>query len=136
MRYCLLFIGLFLFSISSNAQSSDKIHQLRIYEIFKDNKEAFHQRFKDHAARIMKKYNFNIIAIWESQKENRVEFVYLLEWANEAAMKDAWAKFMTDKEWADIKKETSAKRGKLVGEIQDRMLVVKDYSPNKSFSNK
>jgi hypothetical protein len=136
MRYCLLFIGMLLFSVSSNAQSSDRIHQLRIYEIFTDNKEAFHQRFKDHAARIMKKYNFNILAIWESQKENKIEFVYLLEWVNEAAMKDAWAKFMADKEWSDIKKETSAKHGKLVGEIQDRMLIVKDYSPNKSFSNK
>jgi uncharacterized protein (DUF608 family) len=133
MRYCLLFVGLFLFNISSNAQSPDKIHQLRIYEIFKDNKEAFHQRFKDHATRIMKKCNFNIIAIWESQKENKVEFVYLLEWKNETAMKDAWAKFMADKEWADIKKQTSAKHGKLVGEIQDRVLVAQDYSPRKSF---
>ena len=29
------------------------IHQLRIYEIFEHNKAAFHQRFRDHAARII-----------------------------------------------------------------------------------
>jgi hypothetical protein len=28
------------------------IHQLRIYEIFEDTKDAFHARFRDHAARI------------------------------------------------------------------------------------
>jgi hypothetical protein len=107
MRYFLLFVAVLYFSISSNGQSSgsaDVIHQLRIYEIFKDNKDAFHKRFKDHAARIMKKYDFNIIAIWESQMENKVEFVYLLEWPSEPAMKNAWAKFMADNEWADIKK--------------------------------
>jgi hypothetical protein len=29
------------------------IHQLRIYEIFEANKDAFHARFRDHAARII-----------------------------------------------------------------------------------
>ncbi|HEX3524813.1 MAG TPA: hypothetical protein VHT52_22335 [Stellaceae bacterium] len=32
------------------------IHQLRIYEIFEDTKNAFHARFRDHAARIMRRY--------------------------------------------------------------------------------
>lgn len=137
MRYFLLFSAMLFFSTSSNCQPSESagvIHQLRIYEIFKDNKDAFHQRFKDHAARIMKKYDFDIIAMWESQKENKVEFVYLLAWANESVMKNAWAKFMADKEWADIKKETSARHGQLVGEIQDRVLRVVDYSPRKTLN--
>jgi hypothetical protein len=30
------------------------IQQLRIYEIFENNKAAFHARFRDHAARIMR----------------------------------------------------------------------------------
>ena len=47
-------------------------------------------------------------------------------------MKDRWAKFMADQEWSDIKKETAAKHGKLVGEIQDRTLRLTDYSPSLS----
>jgi hypothetical protein len=39
------------------------IHQLRIYEIFEGNKQAFHDRFRDHAARIMAKYDFQIVAM-------------------------------------------------------------------------
>ena len=115
---------------------SPPVHQLRIYEIFKDNKQAFHERFRDHAARIMKKYDFNIVAIWESEKADRTEFIYLIEWENEQAMKDRWAKFMADQEWIDIKKQTSQKQGKLVGEIEDRLLILRDYSPNTTLLGK
>ena len=54
------------------------IHQLRIYEIFEHNKGAFHDRFRDHAARIMRSYGFDIIAMWEGKTGQRTEFVYLL----------------------------------------------------------
>ena len=45
------------------------IHQLRIYEIFEHNKSAFHERFRDHAARIMQKYGFDIVAMWEARSD-------------------------------------------------------------------
>jgi hypothetical protein len=54
------------------------IHQLRIYEIFEPNKEAFHARFRDHAARIMKGHGFDIVTMWEAKTDARTEFVYLL----------------------------------------------------------
>lgn len=113
------------------AEAREPIHQLRIYEIFDGNKAAFHDRFRDHAARIMAKYDFHIVAMWESRFENRTEFVYLLQWPDEATMKARWSEFMADKEWADIKKQTGAQHGALVGEIQDRTLRLTDYSPRK-----
>lgn len=111
------------------ASLAEPIHQLRVYEIFDTNKQAFHDRFRDHAMRIMKKYDFDIVAIYEAKSGERTEFVYLLAWPDEATMKDRWAKFMADQEWSAIKKETAAKHGKLVGEIQDRTLRLMDYSP-------
>jgi hypothetical protein len=107
------------------------IHQLRIYEIFENNKHAFHERFRDEAVRIMAKYDFKIVAIWESRTSERTEFVYLLEWPDEATMKDRWAKFMQDQEWKDIKKRTGAQHGALVGDIEDRTLRLTDYSPQR-----
>lgn len=107
------------------------IHQLRIYEIFENNKQAFHDRFRDDAARIMAKYGFKIVAMWESQTAERTEFVYLLQWPDEATMKDRWAKFMQDQEWKDIKKRTGAQHGVMVGDIEDRTLRVTNYSPQK-----
>lgn len=106
------------------------IHQLRTYEIFEGTKHAFHARFRDHAARIMRRYGFRIVAMWEAKTERRTEFVYLLEWQDERTKTNAWAAFMQDREWAEIKRVTSAQTGTLVGEIEDRVLVLTDYSPS------
>jgi len=105
------------------------IHQLRIYEIFERNKPAFHARFRDHAARIMRTHGFDIVAMWEARTPRRTEFVYVLAWPDEAAKDAAWTRFMADEEWKAIKRATSAAHGDLVGEIQDRVLVPTDYSP-------
>lgn len=105
------------------------IHQLRIYEIFEHNKAAFHARFRDHAARLMKAYGFEIKATWEARTEKRTEFVYLLVWPDEARMKACWKAFMADEEWKRIKKETSAASGPMVGEIEERVLHPTGYSP-------
>ena len=104
------------------------IHQLRIYEIFEHNKAAFHQRFRDHAARIMRTYGFNIVAMWEARSSERNEFVYLLSWPDETTKTAAWAQFMADEEWKAIKRSTNAQHGDMVGQIEDRMLVATDYS--------
>lgn len=112
-----------------DAGGTTLIHQLRIYEIFEHNKAAFHARFRDHAARIMRKYGFEIVAMWEARTDRRTEFVYLLAWPDEAAMRTAWAAFRADEEWAEIKRVTGAAHGDLVGTIEDRMLVPTDYAP-------
>ena len=113
--------------------ADDPIHQLRIYEIFEGNKAAFHGRFRDHAARIMRKYGFDILAMWEAKSSERTEFVYILRWPNQATMDDRWARFMADQEWSDIKKETSAQHGTLVGKVESRVLRLTDYSPAVGF---
>jgi len=110
------------------------IQQLRIYEIFENNKAAFHARFRDHAARIMATYGFHILAMWETRTETksgepRTEFIYILEWPDEATKTAAWAAFMKDEEWAQIKRVTSAEHGTLVGGIEDRTMTLTAYSP-------
>jgi len=108
------------------------IHQLRIYEIFEHNKAAFHERFRDHAARIMKTYGFQILAMWEAQTPERTEFVYLLTWPDEPTMQSAWTQFRADEEWKEIKRVTAAQHGDLVGTIEDRVLMLTSYSPTMS----
>jgi hypothetical protein len=66
--------------LASAGEPQNVIHQLRIYEIFDSNKKGYHDRFRDHAMRIMAKYDFKIVATSESKKDNRTEFIYLLEW--------------------------------------------------------
>jgi hypothetical protein len=121
-------------SLASSREQQSVIHQLRIYEIFDNNKKAFHDRFRDHAMRIMAKYDFKIVATWESKKDNRTEFVYLLEWPDKETMTDRWKKFLQDQEWIKIKKETGEVNGPLVGEMQDRTLYLTEYSPRQALA--
>ncbi|MBR0753450.1 NIPSNAP family protein [Bradyrhizobium jicamae] len=109
------------------------IQQLRIYEIFEKNKAAFHARFRDHAARIMTgRYGFKFVQMWETRFGDRTEFVYLLDWPDEATKTAQWAAFMADAEWAEIKRVTHAEHGLMVGEIEDRLLVPVDDAPERS----
>jgi len=120
---------LIMFTLSANGQTEQKtdsltlskpihltlskpIHQLRIYEIPKENRLAFHNRFRDHAIRIMKKYGFNIIAIWESEYKEKLEFVYLIEWENQDTMTTAWEKFRADNSMGKIQGRPGMERHK------------------------
>jgi hypothetical protein len=141
-RYLQTFLLFVAITISGHSQTStisakesqSVIHQLRIYQIFESNKKAFHERFRDHAMRIMARYDFKIVAMWETRYSDRTEFVYLLEWPDKETMTDRWTKFMADKEWADIKKATAQVHGTLVGDIEDRTLELTDYSPQRSLA--
>jgi hypothetical protein len=92
----------------SDGRNRPVIHQLRVYEIFESNKAAFHDRFRDHAARIMRTYGFDIVAIWETTTPTRTEFVYLLQWPDVEPMERAWTAFRADAEWTKIKRVTAA----------------------------
>ena len=116
-------------SIATDSTSEPMIHQLRVYEVFEHNKQAFHDRFRDHAVRIMESHGFRILAMWEAKTGDRTEFVYLLEWPDETAMTSAWEGFMADQEWKDIKRVTGAEHGDLVGDIEQKVLIPTSYSP-------
>lgn len=105
------------------------INQLRIYEIFEPNKAAFHARFRDHAMRIMKRYGFELVGMWEAQSAQRLEFVYILAWPDLETKNRSWAAFMADEEWSEIKRATRACHGDLVGVIEDRIMTPTDYAP-------
>ncbi|WP_428543214.1 NIPSNAP family protein [Profundibacter sp.] len=102
------------------------INQLRTYQIYPKTRAAFHARFRDHAARIMRRHGFRIQAMWETGEEDNLAFVYLLAWRDEVEMKAGWAAFMADEEWVEIKRNT--KEMPIVGNIDDKVLRPTTYS--------
>jgi len=104
------------------------INQLRLYEIFEDTREAFLQRFDEHASRIMKRHGFRILAMWETEEDGRSHFAYLLSWESEDEMDAGWEAFMADEEWAAIKERTRPATGQIVGEIRDYLLDPVSFS--------
>jgi hypothetical protein len=106
------------------------IHQLRIYEIDPTKRAAFHERFRDHAARLMESYGFRILAMWESDTDGRLEFIYLLEWPDQATLDRQWQQFMADESWSDIKDQVRAAiGGEPVLGVTSRVLRAVDYPP-------
>jgi hypothetical protein len=123
-------------SVAANAEdryvcesNGSELQQLRIYEINRSNKDAFHRRFQDHALRIMKRHGFRIIDMWESDSGKKLEFVYLLSWPDRDTMDSRWKSFLADQEWIDIKRKTAAESGELVGEVSSRSMTRVSYSP-------
>jgi hypothetical protein len=109
--------------------NSRGIIQLRIYEVNPDKRDIFHNRFRDNALRIMKRYDFDVIALWESVSVVNFEFVYLLKWPDAATMDRQWQLFLADAEWIGIKKKTVSETGEPVLRVTDRLLNEVDYSP-------
>ncbi|WP_256994620.1 NIPSNAP family containing protein [Pseudomonas tolaasii] len=118
--------GLFMSSLTAHANATDStaaplaqdaIYQLRIYEIFEDNKVAFHEKFCDHAMRIMARHGFDIIALWQTKTDQRTE-----------RMRQGRANLMADQEWSAIKEKSAAGHGAMVGQIQEKVMALTDYS--------
>jgi heme-degrading monooxygenase HmoA len=106
------------------------VYQLRIYQIDPKKRDIFHKRFQRHAMRIMKTYGFDIKAMWESKTEEKLEFIYLLKWPDLSILESQWKKFMADKEWIDIKKQTVTDGGEPVLQVSSRVLEPIEYSPH------
>lgn len=111
------------------ADNGREIQQLRIYELNRSNRDAFHQRFQDHALRIMKKYDFRVLDIWESDTGEKLQFIYLLWWPDRETMDNSWKEFLADPEWIEIKKRSAAQFGELVRDAKGQSLERLTYSP-------
>ena len=107
------------------------VHQLRIYEVDPAKRDAFLRRFELHAARLMReRYGFTIIAMWESETDGQLEFVYLLQWPDREKMDRQWAGFLGDPEWERIKQEVRAQAGgEPVLRVTSRVLDEVAFSP-------
>ena len=106
-----------------------RLHQLRIYELNRANHGPFHQHFQEHALRIMKKYDFQVLDMWESDTGDKLQLIYLLAWPDSKTMEERWRAFLADQEWVDIKKRTGAEHGQLVKSAEGQPLVRLSYSP-------
>jgi heme-degrading monooxygenase HmoA len=120
-------LALLWLGIASHAQSP--VYQLRIYKLHPGNEVHFHDRFRDQCIPIMERYGFDIVFTSQSGPAGHAEFVYLLRWKDRPAQISAWKAFLADPEWIAIKKETSAKFGDLVDDVQDRSLDMLPYTP-------
>jgi len=115
--------------MTAGQNNSRGVYQLRIYEVSPDKREIVHNRFRNHALRIMKRYGFELIALGESTSVVNFEFVYLVRWPDAATMDRQGKAFLADEEWIGIKKQTVQESGEPVIRVTSRLLDAVDYSP-------
>jgi len=77
----------------------------------------------------MKRYGFEVVALWESSSIVDFEFIYILKWPDAETMKRQWALFLADVEWIDIKRKMSNEIGEPVLRVTGRVLSSVEYSP-------
>jgi hypothetical protein len=80
----------------------------------------------------MRTYAFDFVGVWESVTDKRTEFIFMLNWPDVAAKDAAWRNFRADEEWRETTRVAEAEHGRLVGEIEDRLLVPTPYAPKAS----
>lgn len=111
------------------AGNGSELQQLRIYQISRENRDAFHRQFHEHALRIMQRHGFRVLDLWESESDGKIEFVYVLAWPDAHAMESGWDSFRADPEWIRVKEATAAEAGETVHSITARPLHRVAYSP-------
>ena len=79
---------------------------------------------------IIESYGLRILAMWESDTDGRLEFVYLVESTDRATLEREWDRFMADESWSRAKQEVrSAIGGEPVLDVSSRVLEAVDYPP-------
>lgn len=104
------------------------IYEQRTYEIPNNTRKAFHERFENHAIRIMANYGFRVIGCWDEIIGDMQNFTYILAWDDMNTRMEAWSKFNNDQEWTLIKKESAEKYGELVRKTSNKILQPTKYS--------
>lgn len=115
--------------MTQTERKDSSIYQLRIYEVSPEKRIPFHKRFKENALRIMKRYEFEPVALWESKSVLNFEFIYILRWPDLETMDRQWKLFLADPEWIEIKRKMAEEIGEPVQSVTSRLLDAVEYSP-------
>ncbi len=98
------------------------INELRIYTAAPGKLQELIERFRDHATRIMKRYDIRPIGFWTpDDPAGSSDFYYLLEWDDMAHHDRAMAAFRADQDWLSVR-ETTETNGPLLVTIKNTFL--------------
>jgi len=116
--------------VSSSAQDSGKVFELRIYTATAGNLDNLHARFRDHTTRIFGNHGMKVVGYWSptGEEEREDTLVYILEHASQEAANTSWRAFGQDPEWQEVAAASNA-NGQILGGIESRYMVATDYSP-------
>jgi hypothetical protein len=105
------------------------VYELRTYWAAAGKLEDLHNRFRHLTLGIFKRHQMDVVAFWTpaDPTPETGSLVYIMRFADEAAMKAAWEAFRADPDWI-AGRTASEVNGKLVDKVTSVVLNPTDYS--------
>lgn len=103
------------------------IYELREYTAHPGTVDKLHQRFAENTLTLFAEHGIRPIGFW-TDTEEPARIVYLLQFADEQAQKQAWAGFQADTRWQQVKQDSESD-GPLVSSMTSRTLAPVGYWP-------
>ncbi len=119
-------------TMSADAQTANRVFEIRTYTAYPGKFEDLHRRFRDHTMRLFERHGMTNVAYWVPQDPERSgnTLVYVLAYPSREFAEQAWAAFRSDPEWVAAK-AASEENGLLVERVESVFLDPTDYSPMK-----
>ena len=113
----------------AEAQSSDRVFELRTYSTHPGRLDALHARFADHTIALFKRHGMTNIGYFVPQDAPLAEntLVYVLAHDSREAAEASWAAFVADPDWQQAY-EDSRRDGPIIDKIEEFFMDATDYS--------
>ena len=116
----------------AEAQSSNRVFELRTYTTLPGRLDALHARFAQHTIRLFERHGMTNIGYFSPQDLPLAEntLIYILAHNSREAAEASWEAFVADPEWQRVFEE-SQRDGRIVEKLESIFLDATDYSQMK-----
>jgi hypothetical protein len=117
------------FARVAEAQSGDRVFELRTYTAHPGRLAELHARFRDHTVELFERHGMTNVIYLAPQDAPLADntLVYLLAHDSRDAAEESWAGFRSDPEWQAVAEQTR-RNGPLVQNVDSVFLSPTDYS--------
>ena len=114
------------------AQSGDRVFELRTYTAPEGKLPNLQARFRDHTMRIFEKHGITNVGYWVPQDAPLSEstLIYIIAHEDREAAKASWDDFRNDPEWQKVSRESQVD-GRIVSNVESVFMDATGYSPLK-----
>ncbi|MGI9221409.1 MAG: NIPSNAP family protein [Woeseiaceae bacterium] len=113
----------------AEAQTTERVFELRTYTTAPDRLDALHARFADHTLALFEQHGMTNVGYFVPQDAPLVEntLIYVLAHDSREAAKASWDAFVADPEWLKAR-EASISDGPIVTKVDSVFMDATDYS--------
>ena len=114
------------------AQTANRIFEIRTYTAPDGKLADLHKRFRDHTLRIFEKHGMTNVIYFRptDAPASQNTLIYVIAHKSRDAANKSWADFIADPEWKKVASESQV-NGSIVSKVDRVFAEATDYSPMK-----